>query len=407
MYFVAARIAGWMGRLQHRPGPRDDAHDIVVTLNFHASGWPVAVLRPLAMSSRCARLRVVTTAVVPDIAGVEPVYPGARLRRVFGDTGARLLTFAWICWRTRPHVVGGVHLLLNGLLASLVARATGARSLYICVGGPNEVAGGGLWSENRLFGRLTRPDATIERRLIEACSSFDVIVTQGSRAVDYFAGHGVRARCHVIPSSVDDAHFRTTEAARDIDVIMLARLVPLKRLDLSLQALERIVDVLPSTQAVVIGDGPLRHSLEALAGRLGLEGHVRFLGYQPDVAAWLRRAKVFLLTSDSEGVSIALLEAMSCGVVPVTSHVGDLADVIEHGRNGFLVEERSGPAFARFVVDVLSQAELQKRLADAAVMTARRHQPTAIAARWTEALRFSKDEQPEAVTGSPGKTSPT
>ena len=58
----------------------------------------------------------------------------------------------------RPDVIGGFHLLVNGLLACLLARLSGARSLYFCVGGPAEVLDGGLLSENRIFGRLQHPD---------------------------------------------------------------------------------------------------------------------------------------------------------------------------------------------------------------------------------------------------------
>ena len=61
-----------------------------------------------------------------------------------GGTPARLLTFAWLALRERPHVLGGFHLLLNGLVTQLLARLCGARSLYFCGGGPTEVLDGGV-----------------------------------------------------------------------------------------------------------------------------------------------------------------------------------------------------------------------------------------------------------------------
>ena len=62
-------------------------------------------------------------------------------------------------------MVGGFHLLLNGLAAALMARMVGARSLYFCVGGPAEVLYGGILSENRFFEKLKVPHASIERIL--------------------------------------------------------------------------------------------------------------------------------------------------------------------------------------------------------------------------------------------------
>jgi glycosyltransferase involved in cell wall biosynthesis len=383
-YLVVLRIVQRVGPSVRRA---DSApQDVLLTLNFHAPGWPRALLGPLAASRRCGRLRIVTTAAVSGLDAVEVIQPPAWLRAVCGSTIARLVTFAWVAARSRPHVVGGVHLLFNGLAASLVARAIGARSLYVCVGGPNEVAGGGLWSENRAFALLPGPDPTIERQLIAAAQSFDRIVTMGTRAADYFRSQGITTPAHVIPSGVDGSVYRPGAGARDVDVILVARLAPVKRVDLFVETIRRVSEALPSIHAVIIGKGPMREASEALARQLGIAKNVTFLGHEPDVSAWLGRAKVFLLTSDTEGLSISLIEAMLSGAVPVVSAVGDLADAIEPGVNGFLVSDRTPAGFSAPIIELLTQPERCSRLSVAAREAATRYDPEAIGRKWDAVL---------------------
>src|SRR5688572_2360354 len=166
-----------------RPVPASGA-EILLTGTFHSENWVRSHITPLASSRRCARVRMVATSPVPPVEGVEAIYPPMWLRRCIGRVPARLLVFAWVAIRTRPHVIGAFHLLFNGLFASLLARCLGARSMYFCVGGPAEMLSGGIWSENRFFERLPSPDPTVERWLIEAVGTNDLVITMGTRAVE-------------------------------------------------------------------------------------------------------------------------------------------------------------------------------------------------------------------------------
>jgi glycosyltransferase involved in cell wall biosynthesis len=169
-------------------------------------------------------------------------------------------------------------------------------------------------------------------------------------------------------------------------VILVARLVPLKRIDLFVETIARVAAQVPSIRAVIIGSGPMLEPGRAQAQALGLDGQLRFLGHEPDVFAWLARAKVFLLPSDTEGVSISLIEAMMCGAVPVASDVGDLADVVQHGVSGFLVRDRTADAFAAPIVELLRQEPRRELLSAAAKRTAEGFTPATLAGRWETLL---------------------
>jgi glycosyltransferase involved in cell wall biosynthesis len=286
---AAMRLASLIGP-RVRPLPPDGA-DVLVTGTFYAENWLAAHLRPIALSRGCRRLTVVTQFPVPAYENTVWVPPPAALRRVVGGTPARLLTFAWLALRQRPHVLGGFHLLLNGLVTQLLARLCGARSLYFCGGGPTEVLDGGVWSENRLFRRMETPDAVVERRLLAAVGRCDHVVTMGRRAIDFFRARGVDTDFRVISGGIDTAQFAPAGDAPVADVVFVARLSRVKRVDLLLRALALVARTRPETTAIIVGDGPLLEELRADARALGLSTAVTFAGHQKDVESWLRKGR--------------------------------------------------------------------------------------------------------------------
>lgn len=360
--------------------------DILLTGTFYSENWIKSHLYPLALSERCARIRMVASTPVPPMEKVEPIYPPWWLVSVVGAVPARLLTFAFVGLFTRPHIVGGFHLLVNGLMASLVARLTGARSVYFCVGGPMELLGGGIWAENRLFGQLDRPDPWIERRLIQAVGNFDLVVTMGRSPIRFFEKHGVRSAFHVVSGGIDGERFRSGPEARTIDLVLVGRLVPIKRVDLFVETVKCVQRAIPNVTARIIGDGPLRSQLEELSRTLGVQGNVSFMGWQGSVEVWLRRSRLFVLTSDSEGLSLSLLEAMLCGLPAVVSNVGDLKDVVEDGVNGYLVSERAPEAFAVRIIELLADADHLQRCSAVARRSAMRYEVGAVSRLWDHVL---------------------
>lgn len=364
----------------------EDGCEILLTGTFHSANWVLAHVRPLALSRGCRRVRIVTACSLPPLEKVEVIRPGATLSRLFGDVPARLLTFIAVALRSRPDALGGFHLLLNGLMASLFARLCGARSIYFCVGGPAEVQGGGVLSENRLFGKLRVPDGRIEVKLLRAVAGFDLIVTMGRGARDYFRERGIGGDIRVVAGGVEAARFRSGSGPPSWDVIFVGRLAPIKRVDLLLRALEILKGKIPGLKAVVVGDGPLRDELEGLTAALCLNDTVQFTGVQPDVAAILRDARVFVLTSKTEGLSLALMEAMMVGLPAVVSDVGDLGELVQHGVNGFLVADQTPEGFAAPIALLLGDGALRDRLGRNARAAMEGRETARVARQWDTIL---------------------
>jgi glycosyltransferase involved in cell wall biosynthesis len=125
-------------------------------------------------------------------------------------------------------------------------------------------------------------------------------------------------------------------------IATVARLDAVKDLGTLLAALARLPDV----ELLLVGDGPERVPLQELAAALGLGARVRFLGYRRDVAQLLDGADLFALSSLTEGMSLAVLEAMAAGLPVVGTRGGGMPDVVDDGVTGLLVPPRDPAALA-------------------------------------------------------------
>lgn len=384
LYHGMLALTGCFG-LARRVLPAQGA-DVLLTGTFHSANWVLAHLVPLRRSRWCRRLRVVSVFDVPAIEGIEVIKPSSRLIALVGAVPARLLTFCWVALSARPDVVGGFHLLFNGLFAALVGRLIGARTAYFCVGGPAEVLGGGIKSENRLFERIPGPDEAIERLLVRAVRAFDLVVTMGTGAAQFFRERGIDGMIRVVSGGIDASRFQVREAVPEFDAILVGRLAPIKRIDRFLRAIHLLSIEFPCVRAAVVGDGILRGELEHAAAQLGIRQNVVFAGQQTNIEAWMQNAKIFTLTSESEGLSLAVMEAMMCGLPCVVSAVGDLPDLVVEGVNGFLVQNQDSATFAEKIGALLRDGALLERMSEEAIRAASKYELSAATRLWDELL---------------------
>lgn len=139
-----------------------------------------------------------------------------------------------------------------------------------------------------------------------------------------------------------------------VRVLTIARLTEKKGVEFALRALALVVQEFPQVTYDVIGSGPLLPDLEALAGSLGVQAHVRFLGAQTSdqVTRALRGADLFVLASvtarngDQEGTPTAILEAAYCRLPVVSTLHAGIPELVLDGDSGYLVPERDYEALA-------------------------------------------------------------
>jgi glycosyltransferase involved in cell wall biosynthesis len=150
-------------------------------------------------------------------------------------------------------------------------------------------------------------------------------------------------------------------------LIFMGRLHPQKDVETLLRAL--VLASQSDVQALILGDGYLRSSLEQMAVELGVRQRVIFHGRVSDVSPFLQQADLFVLPSLAEGISNALLEAMACGLPCLVSDIAGNRAVIVDGENGFLFSPGSSKALAHLIDTLLSDELLRHRTGQAAQET--------------------------------------
>jgi glycosyltransferase involved in cell wall biosynthesis len=206
----------------------------------------------------------------------------------------------------------------------------------------------------------------------------DWVVPVSSPLRDYLARRVSidTARMRVIPNGVSTDHFRpgppsgalreSLRIAGDRLVVgTVARLDPVKNHALLIDAFARVRALVPEAALVIIGDGPLRAGLEVRSRALGLEGDVHFFGTSNDIAALYRELDVFVLSSNAEGSSMSILEAMASGVCVVATAVGGTPELLADGTCGLLVPPGDPAALAGALTEVLHDGARRRRLAEA------------------------------------------
>ncbi len=182
-----------------------------------------------------------------------------------------------------------------------------------------------------------------------------------------------RTRLHYI--GVDCEAIRPREAGEETQMILhVARLAEVKGTEYLIRAFATLPPRHRDAELVLIGEGPLRRRLEALAKSLGIADRVHFLGAQPHAAVldWMRKAAILVLPSVRtlsgrvEGLGIVLLEAAATGVPVIGSRIGGIPEGVHDGVNGLLVPSRDAGALAASIADLLDDPAARVRMGQAA-----------------------------------------
>ncbi|MCL4500890.1 MAG: glycosyltransferase [Deltaproteobacteria bacterium] len=131
------------------------------------------------------------------------------------------------------------------------------------------------------------------------------------------------------------------------------------------EALAALKDRFP-LEALIIGGGRREAEMQQLAAGKGLAGRVHFLGQRQDIPGLLAALDIFVLPSHSEGVSLALLEAMAAGLPVIVSRVGGLPEVVTDGENGLLIPPKTPEALAQALERLLVDPAFSKNLGEKA-----------------------------------------
>lgn len=330
--------------------------------------------RIAAAGHEVAVLTCHTSNGLPDqemIDGVRVVrVPALHLTRLIGlQSSVSLKAFSLAASLVRefePHVVNVHSLFFNtsvaGLLAARAARVPCVATVHL---GSLEFLKAHVKALARMY------ETTVGRWMLKQCACVIAVSELVARHARALAGS--ERRIFVVPNGVDKQVFRPrSRASTGTRLVYVGRLIQNKGVQYLLRAMPKILSVHPDASLQLVGDGPMRGYLERMANSLGISHAVAFLGIRDDVPDILAEADVFIRPSLTEGMPLAVLEAMSAGLPVVATPVAGVVELVKHGENGLLVPPGDPAALADAVTQLLSDPHRRRSMGSEARRTIER-----------------------------------
>ena len=205
----------------------------------------------------------------------------------------------------------------------------------------------------------------------------DGVVFQTKRAASYFPK---LKNGRIIKNPVSAA--RPASAVKNDKLVAVGRLSAQKNHKLLIDAFARIADKFPKYTLEIYGEGELEQTLKAQCRALGLEKRVLFMGNVVNLHERIADADVFVLSSDYEGLSNALMEAMMMGLPCVSTDCAGADEIICDGENGLLVPVGDEAAMAEALDRILGDTALRERLGACAASSSERFRRENILKQW-------------------------
>lgn len=200
------------------------------------------------------------------------------------------------------------------------------------------------------------------RNVLYSMANGVVLQTQHNKS--YFSKK-IQSKSTVIYNPVDlkEKRGQALRTPKQDKIVCVGRLMPQKNQSVLLKAFALIQAQFPTYKLVFYGDGPQRSSLEQEAIQLSVAERVVFAGNVKDVFDKISDAKLFVLSSNYEGMPNALIEAMCLGLPVISTDVSGAEELITNGKSGFIVPRNSPEKLAEAMCKVLSDEALQKQFA--------------------------------------------
>lgn len=158
---------------------------------------------------------------------------------------------------------------------------------------------------------------------------------------------------------------KTSNRAETVEFISTGILYYMKNHKLLINAFAKAARKHPAIHLSILGDGELREELEQQIREYGLEDKINIMGLVDQVADLLNQADIYVMSSNLEGLPLAVLEALACGLPIITTRAGGVVDIVRQGENGFVTPVGNAEALAEAMIALIENAELRKAMGEA------------------------------------------
>lgn len=241
------------------------------------------------------------------------------------------------------------------------------------------------------------PIRTGWRNLFENLDKFDrVVFLTHEQMKDVSDQFGTLDSYRIIPHEAKRVSAKNNTEANPHLAVSLARYEPQKRLDEAIQAFAHVVKEIPNARYEIYGHGSEEKELQALIEQLGLENHIKLMGYTNDPVRTYQRAACTVLSSDYEGSPLVINESLAAGTpVVVYNFKYGPKDVIRDGLDGFVVPKGDQKALAGKIIEIMKNPPLRERMSNHALEIVERFSFEKYEKNWVQLVKELEAEKPK------------
>lgn len=238
-----------------------------------------------------------------------------------------------------------------------------------------------------LVAERSSPDSCKQVRLRNwAYKRTNRITFQTQEGITYFPDW-IKSKAIVIPNPIDAAIPKPYDGSRTKRIVSVGRLHAVKNHELLFNAFADFSKQFPEYELHIYGQGELEQELKEHAGHLKISDKVIWHGFRKDVTEEIKDAGMFVSTSNYEGISNSMLEALAMGIPSICTDcpIGGARSYIEHGKNGLLIPVRDKDALTRAMIQIASDASFADKLSENAAGLRDKYSVNSIAVKFLEA----------------------
>lgn len=278
----------------------------------------------------------------------------------------RFTQLSWVCLVYRPKLLIAFGTMPHGIYIWLVSKIFRIKTIQHIMG------------KNDL--RLTFDKQRGRKLAMRAVVAANLVAVRGHPMIETLIKKGVKADRIFVPQNIHDFNlFRCPEisankeiqdkAEREYELIYVGLLSPYKRLDLLLDSFALSQPQLTGQKLLIVGDGPEQQQLHQQAQQLKIDKNVNFVGKIPfqQLPDYYCQARTFIMTSQGEGLPMAMIEAMSCGLPVIIANDADITEVAQDEVNALIVNDWTAEAFSQAIRNLRDNKSLYEKLQTNAV----------------------------------------
>ncbi len=190
------------------------------------------------------------------------------------------------------------------------------------------------------------------------------LVAQTKEIKNYYS-KTIQEKCSIIPNPVSDKVFEITHNEnKESRIISVGRLFRQKNQHLMIEAFSKIAEKYPNYNLVIFGEGPLRNELEEHISIKGMQRRILLPGRNNNIIEELNKSEIFCLSSDYEGMSNALIEAVCVGLPIITTRVSGVDELIKEEKNGIILQANEPTALSEAMARLIENTDLRERFSN-------------------------------------------